>query len=49
MGFLRVGDRAYLTAQGLSAWHYPGQNDVRIMNACEGIATALANGVGENE
>ncbi|KAI0290217.1 hypothetical protein BC826DRAFT_913469 [Russula brevipes] len=29
----------------LSAWYYTGENDVRIMNACESIVAALATGV----
>ncbi|TFY79083.1 hypothetical protein EWM64_g4931 [Hericium alpestre] len=33
----------------LSAWFYPGQPEVRIMNACTGIADALVNGVGPEE
>jgi Ca2+:H+ antiporter len=34
---------------GLSAWYYPGQSENRIMNACEGIVGAIADGVGPNE
>jgi Ca2+:H+ antiporter len=30
---------------GISAWYYPGQNESRVMNACEGIVEAIANGV----
>ncbi|KAH9972678.1 hypothetical protein BJV74DRAFT_879751 [Russula compacta] len=33
---------------GLSAWYYPGQNEVSTMNACESIASAIANGVGQD-
>ncbi|KAF8260051.1 hypothetical protein EI94DRAFT_1706606 [Lactarius quietus] len=32
---------------GISAWYYSGQNQVRIMNACTSIATALTNGVND--
>jgi len=31
----------------LSAWYYQGQNEVRVMNACTSIASALANGVSD--
>ncbi|KAI0280473.1 hypothetical protein BGY98DRAFT_914629, partial [Russula aff. rugulosa BPL654] len=34
---------------GISAWYYPGQNESRIMNACESIVVAIANGVGQDE
>ncbi|KAH8980639.1 hypothetical protein EDB86DRAFT_514807 [Lactarius hatsudake] len=30
---------------GLSAWYYTGQNEVRIMNACTSVVTALLEGV----
>ncbi|KAI0290218.1 hypothetical protein BC826DRAFT_913568 [Russula brevipes] len=33
----------------LSAWYYTGQNDVRIMNACESIVVALATDVNPEE
>ena len=33
--------------QGLSAWYYTGQNEVRIMNSCTSIASALINGVSD--
>jgi len=34
---------------GLSAWHYTGQNEVRLLDACESVATAIANGVGQEQ
>ena len=37
------------TMKGIAAWYYPGQNESRIMNACESIAEAIANGVGQDE
>ncbi|KAI0300648.1 hypothetical protein B0F90DRAFT_394585 [Multifurca ochricompacta] len=38
---------SYYVMISLSAWYYTGQNEVRIMNACQSIATALVKGVGE--
>jgi len=32
----------------LSAWYYTGQNEVRIMNACTSVATALVDGVSDS-
>ncbi|KAH9170187.1 hypothetical protein EDB89DRAFT_2190767 [Lactarius sanguifluus] len=36
---------AFYFMTGLSAWYYTGQNEVRIMNACTSVATALLEGV----
>ncbi|KAH9053057.1 hypothetical protein EDB87DRAFT_310784 [Lactarius vividus] len=36
---------AFYAMVGLSAWYYVGQNEVRIMNACTSVATALLEGV----
>ncbi|KAH9051589.1 hypothetical protein EDB83DRAFT_2622433 [Lactarius deliciosus] len=36
---------AFYVMAGLSAWYYTGQNQVRIMNACTSVATALLEGV----
>jgi hypothetical protein len=46
---MHVGDHAKITAQALSAWYYPGQSEVRTMNACESIATAITKGVGQDQ
>jgi hypothetical protein len=46
---MHVGDHAKITAQALSAWYYPGQSEVRTMNACESIATAIAKSVGQDQ
>jgi Ca2+:H+ antiporter len=32
---------------GISAWYYSGQNEVRVMNSCTSIASALINGVSD--
>jgi hypothetical protein len=45
---MHVGDHAK-TTQGLSAWYYPGQTEVRTMNACESIATAITKSVGPDQ
>ncbi|KAH9017746.1 hypothetical protein EDB83DRAFT_2528521 [Lactarius deliciosus] len=36
---------AFYVMAGLSSWYYTGQNQVRIMNACTSVATALLEGV----
>ncbi|KAH8981219.1 hypothetical protein EDB86DRAFT_3131893 [Lactarius hatsudake] len=36
---------AFYIMAGLSAWYYTGQSEVRIMNACTSVATALLEGV----
>ncbi|KAH8987182.1 hypothetical protein EDB92DRAFT_2116166 [Lactarius akahatsu] len=36
---------AFYAMIGLSAWYYTGQNEVRIVNACTSVATALLEGV----
>lgn len=33
--------------QGISAWYYSGQNQVRVMNSCTSVASALVNGVSD--
>ena len=44
--FFSFADRRGAT-QGLSAWYYPGQAEIGVLDACrESIAEALAAGVG---
>ncbi|KAN0135210.1 H+/Ca2+ exchanger Vxc1-like protein [Lactarius tabidus] len=33
----------------VSAWYYPGQNEVRVMDSCTSIASALINGVTDEQ
>ncbi|KAI9461408.1 hypothetical protein F5148DRAFT_1286668 [Russula earlei] len=40
---------SYYLMIALSAWYYPGQANNRIMNACEAVARAIADGVGQEE
>ncbi|KAH9020320.1 hypothetical protein EDB85DRAFT_2153176 [Lactarius pseudohatsudake] len=39
---------AFYAMIGLSAWYYPGQNEVRIMDACTSVALALVEGVDDS-
>jgi Ca2+:H+ antiporter len=32
---------------GISAWYYSGQNEVRVMNSCTSVASALIDGVSD--